>query len=254
MDSALNKTAGIFVRSVYQPLLTRLGKEPDDRRQLRVGRTVSLVNGILVIGMALVFLSMKNLSLFDLMMSVTTMIQMPLLLPLILGMLVKRTPTWAPWVTVFLGLGVSWLVANVVTADVVASWIGIAELTLREASELNVILTIAGHVFITAPFFCATSLLYQPDRDPHQEETAKYFADLETPVISDDRQSDYDRQQREKLGAMVIVMGIGVLLMTLIPNPMWGRLLFAICALAILWIGAGLKRSAGCPSNRPACG
>lgn len=244
MDSALNKTAGIFVRSVYQPILTRLGKESNDAQQLRIGRLASLVNGILVICMALFFLSMKNLSLFDLMMAVTTMIQMPLLLPLILGMLVKRTPSWAPWVTVFFGLGVSWLVANVVTADVFASWLGILDLTRREATELNVILTIAGHVFITGPFFCATSLLYQPEKDPHQEETEKYFKDLESPFVSDDQQDDYDRQQRSKLGAMVIAMGTGILLMTLIPNPAWGRLLFVLCALAILSIGTALKRSA----------
>jgi len=177
-------------------------------------------------------------------MSVTTMIQMPLLLPLILGMLVKRTPAWAPWVTVFLGLGVSWLVANVVTADAFALWIGIDELTRREATELNVILTIAGHVFITGPFFCATSLLYREERDHHRTETDKYFTDLETPVVSDEQQSDYDRQQRDKLGTMVIVMGTGVLAMTLMPNPMWGRILFALCAAVILAIGAGLRRSA----------
>jgi Na+/proline symporter len=250
MDSALNKTAGIFVRSVYQPMLTRLGKESDDKRQLRIGRTVSFVNGVLVIAMALVFLSMENLSLFDLMMKVTTMIQMPLLLPLILGMLVKRTPNWAPWFTVFLGLGVSWLVANVITADVFAFWLGIEQLTLREAAELNVILTIAGHVFITGPFFCATSLLYREERDHHRTETDKYFADLETPFVSDDRQDDYDRQQRNKLGTMVVIMGSGVLAMTLIPNPMWGRMLFMLCSAAILTIGVGLRRSAGKSTQR----
>ena len=141
-------------------------------------------------------------------------------------------------------VGVSWLVAYVVTADVFASWLGIAELTRREAAELNVILTIAGHVFITGPFFCATSLLYRPEKDPYREETAKYFEDLETPFVSDDQQDDYDRQQRNKLGTMVIIMGTGLLLMTLIPNPSWGRLLFAACSLAILTIGASLKMSA----------
>jgi len=32
--------------------------------------------------------------------------------------------------------------------------------------------------------------------------------------------------------------------MTLIPNPGWGRLLFAVCSLSILLIGMGLKKSA----------
>ena len=249
MDSALNKTAGIFVRSVYQPLIARNGGKVSDKHQLRVGQLVSLVNGILVIGAALMFLSMKNLSLFDLMMSVTTMIQMPLLLPLILGMLLKRTPQWAPWVTVVLGLGVSWLVADVVTADVFASWLGIEDLTRREASELNVILTIAGHLFVTAPFFCATALLYKEEQDQQRIETDRFFVDIETPVIADDGQNEWDRQQRSKLGTMVIIMGTGMLLMTLIPNPVWGRLLFALCSLAILFIGASLKISARTQEN-----
>ena len=243
MDSALNKTAGIFVRSVYQPLIARNGGKANDKRQLQVGKLVSLVSGILVIAVGQFFISLTNLSLFDLMMSVTTMIQMPLLIPLMLGLIVRKTPAWAPWVTVALGLGVSWLVANVITAHVFAASIGIEDLTRREASELNVILTIAAHVFITATFFLATTFFYREERDQHREETERFFTDLETPVISDGRQSEYDRQQRSKLGTMVITMGTGMFLMTLIPNPLWGRLLFALCSLAILVIGASLKMS-----------
>lgn len=244
MDSALNKTAGIFVRSVYQPFIARKRGKSNDKRQLQVGKLVSFVNGILVIGVALFFTSLKEFSLFDLMMAVTTMIQMPLLLPLILGLVIKKTPTWAPWVTVVVGLGASWLVANVVTADVFASWIGIEELTGREASELNVILTIAAHLFITATFFCATTFFYKEERDQNREETERFFQDIETPVVSGDEQSEYDRQQRNKLGSMVIIMGAGLLFMALIPNPMWGRLLFVLCATTILSIGASLKVSA----------
>jgi SSS family solute:Na+ symporter len=249
MDSALNKTAGIFVRSVYQPLLARNSGKTNDKHQLQVAKLVSLVNGILVILVALFFVSLSDLSLFDLMMSVTTMIQMPLLVPLTLGLIIKKTPSWAPWVTVALGMGVSWLVANVITADVFVAWIGIEDLTTREASELNVILTIAAHLFITAAFFCATTFLYDEGRDQHRGETERFFADLDTPVISDGRPSEVDRQQRNKLGTMVIIMGTGILFMTLIPNPVWGRLLFVLCSLSILTIGAGLKMSASQPTR-----
>ena len=244
MDSALNKTAGIFVRSVYQPLMAARKKVIDDTRQLWVGKIVSLASGVLTIGAAQFFVTLQELSLFELMMAFSTMIQMPLFLPLILGMVVKRTPVWAPWATVAVGMVVSWTMANVFTADVFAAWIGIEELTRREASELQVILTIAGHLFVTAPFFCATSFLYREERDPHREETNNFFADLQTPVISEEGQSAIDRQQRNKLGTMVLIMGGGMLLMTLIPNPLWGRLLFAACAVSILTIGASLKSSA----------
>ncbi len=244
MDSALNKTAGIFVRSVYQPYIAKTGGEPNDKRQLQIGKLVSFVNGILVICVALFFTSLKEFSLFDLMMALTTMIQMPLLLPLILGLVLRRTPSWAPWATVILGLGVSWLVAGVVTADALAAWLGMEELTRREANELNVILTIAGHLVITAPFFCATTFLYRHERDRNREETGSFFTDLETPVVSDDKQSDYDRQQGNKLAPMVIIMGTGLLFMALIPNPLWGRLLFVLCAVTILLIGVSLRTRA----------
>lgn len=131
-----------------------------------------------------------------------------------------------------------------ITADVFAVWIGIEELTRREASELNLVLTIGAHLFITAAFFCATTLVYREEDDPHRLETKNFFVDFETPVVSDDEQGAYDRQQREKLGTMVIIMGAGMSLMMLIPNPGWGRLLFAVCALSIFLIGMGLKKSA----------
>jgi len=104
MDSSLNKNAGIFVRSIYQPLLAKKNKVIDDKHLLKVSRVVSFACGILVISVALFFKSLKELSLFDLMMSLSTMIQVPLLIPLIFGLFIKKTPNWAPWVTVALGL------------------------------------------------------------------------------------------------------------------------------------------------------
>ena len=249
MDTALNKNAGIFVRSVYQPYLARRNIETTDRKLLWVSRLVSVIGGVLAISFALYFTSLVELSLFSLMMSVSVMIQVPLLVPLLVGLFVKKTPQWAPWVTVALGLFVSWFIANVFTADVFASWIGIEELTRREAADLHLILTIAGHICITAAFFWSTSLFYKEDKDRYKGSREKFFVDLETPVIADDRQDEYDRQQRDKLGTMVIIMGAGVLFMTLIPNPTWGRVVFALCSVAILAIGVLLRFSARPPSS-----
>lgn len=245
MDTALNKNAGIFVRSVYQPFLARRNIATTDRHLLWVSRLVSLIGGILAISFALYFTSLVELSLFNLMMSVSVMIQVPLLVPLIVGLFVKRTPSWAPWVTVAIGLVVSWITLNVFTADVFASVIGLDELTRREADDLHLILTIAGHLLITAPFFWSTALFYREDRDRHKASTDAFFVDLETPVVADDRQDEYDRQQRNKLGTMVMIMGAGVLCMALVPNPIWGRVVFVLCSMAILSIGILLRRSTG---------
>ncbi|WP_017446721.1 sodium:solute symporter family transporter [Gayadomonas joobiniege] len=244
MDSSLNKTAGIFVRSVYQPLLTKKGKKPTDKSLLAVGMAASTINGLLVILAALFFKSLKELSLFELMMQVSTMIQVPLLVPLLFGLFIKKTPHWAPWATVALGMFVSWLMMEVITPELVADMMGLDPLTRRESVDMNLMLTIMGHLFITAGFFCATSLFYNGANDLHKAETERFFADVETPVVSDGEQDEYDRQQRNKLGTMVMIMGSGMLAMTLIPNPLSGRIIFALCAGVVLFVGYLLKKSA----------
>lgn len=243
MDSALNRNSGIFVRSIYQPLIAKK-KEVDDTKLLKIGKVISLISGVLVIVVALFFSSLKEMSLFELMMSVSTMIQVPLLVPLFFGMLFKRTPHWAPWATVALGMFVSWLMANVITADVIGAWFGIEELTRREASELRVAATIAAHLFITAGFFISTSLLYKEENDKHKVETDKFFKDVETPIFSSKEYDEVDAEQRKKLGTMVMYMATGLFAMVAIPNPLWGRFVFFLCALAILIVGWALKKSA----------
>jgi len=243
MDSALNKNSGIFVRSLYQPYLAKRNRSVDEGHLLTVSRGLSFASGVVVILMALFFKSLKELSLFDLMMSVSTMIQVPLLIPLIAGLFVKRTPAWAPWATVVLGLAVSWFMKEVLTPQVFANWLQLGELTNREAVDMNLMLTLAAHFFITAGFFLLTTLFYSAEKDPDTQEREKFFIDLETPVVADDEQDHYDRQQRDKLGTMVIAMGVGILLMALIPNPLWGRAMFAGCALAILIVGKLLRLS-----------
>lgn len=245
MDSALNKNSGIFVRSLYQPYLARRNKEVSDKTLLTISKGLSFGSGIFVILLALYFKSLKELSLFDLMMSLSAMIQVPILIPLILGLFIKKTPPWAPWITVLLGLGVSAFVKYGFTPQLFADFVGLDPFTKREATDMGLILTIGGQVFITGGFFCLTSLFYNAKYDKNAAQRQDFFADLETPVIADFEQDSYDRQQRRKLGAIVSFMGAGLFVMTLIPNPMWGRLTFLACAFALGLIGVLLRKSAG---------
>jgi Na+/proline symporter len=244
MDSALNKNAGIFVRSIYQPFLAKRKKHNTDKKLLRISQLVSFISGIGVIAVAFYFATLKELSLYELMMRVSTMVQLPMMVPLVVGIIVKKTPKWAPWVTIAIGLGVSWMVDNVITPDVFVSWFGVDSLTSREIVDMNIILTIAGHVFITGGFFWATSLFYNEAKDENKIETNRFFEDLDMPVVADDQQDEIDRQQRSKLGGMVMVMSVGIMLMVLIPNPLWGRLMFVVCSLIIGTIGYLLRYSA----------
>ncbi|MGR5177135.1 sodium:solute symporter family transporter [Vibrio parahaemolyticus] len=242
MDSALNRNSGIFVRSFYSNIV-RKGKA-SDRELLRAGQVVCVVNGLMVILMAQFFTSLKELSLFDLMMQVSTLLQGPILVPLFFGMIIRKTPKWAPWATVVFGGFVSWSVVNIFTPQVVGGWFGMTELTGREVSEMRTMITIAAHLFLTAGFFWATTLFYNEEKDVNKESTEAFFKDIETEVVAAEGQDVVDRMQRNKLGTLVTYMAAGLSLMVLIPNPLWGRVVFLFCAAAVFAVGYALKKSA----------
>ncbi len=242
MDSALNRNSGIFVRSFYAPIMRK--GQATDKEQLRAGQIACLVNGILVILMAQFFNSLKHLSLFDLMMQVATLLQSPILVPLFLGVLIRKTPKWAPWATVVFGMFVSWSVVTIFTPQTVGNWFGMENITAREAGEMKTMITIAAHLFLTAGFYCLTTLFYKEEADNNKAKSDEFFQDLRTDVVAAEGQDIVDRMQRAKLGTLVTYMAAGLCLMVLIPNPMWGRLVFLGCAAAVFLVGFALKRSA----------
>ncbi|QBR03389.1 sodium:solute symporter family transporter [Paraburkholderia pallida] len=241
-DGALNHNAGIFVRSFYQPVIRR-GKQVSDREALVAGKIVNATNGLLIILTAQFYSQLNQMSLFDLMMRVSTLAQVPILVPLFLGALIRKVPDWASWATVVFGLVVSYFVSNVVTAHEIAGYFHIA-LSASELSAANTVLAIAAHVFLTGGFFCLTMLFYREPEQTRREQLDSFYHDFAREVVSDASQSEFDRLQRHKLGRITLMMGAGLFAMLAIPNPLWGRLLFLCCALAILVLGALMCRSA----------
>ncbi len=242
MDCALNRNSGIFVRSFWTPIVNR-NAERSDKYQLRVGQAACVVNGVLVILVAQYMHTMQTVSLFDLMMKVGTLMQAPIIVPLFLGVFIRKTPDWAAWVTVLFGLAVSYIVANVFTAPDVARLLGIT-LTAREMLDVAIMWNIFSHLVFTGGFFCLTTLFYRENATARETQRQQFFTDMETPVYADNEQDEFDRLQRDKIGRISMYMGAGLLLMVLVPNPLWGRVLFLICALSILIFGWILHRSA----------
>ncbi|MGB7800774.1 sodium:solute symporter family transporter [Buttiauxella sp.] len=251
MDPALNRNSGIFVRSFWVPVVCR-HKKISDRAELFAGKMFCIVNGLLVIIVSLFFSHLEGMSLFDLMMSVSTLAQAPLLVPLFFGMFIKRTPPWAAWGTVVFGIFVSWMCMDVLTSKALGQLLGIT-FTKRELSEINVIINIIAHLVLTGGFFIFTKLFYRETsysaKEQHQIQT--FFKNIETEVVEDEEQQGFDRLQREKIGFITMLMSGGMLLMVLIPNPMWGRLLFLGCAAAVFLVGYLLRLSCRVQQDSP---
>ncbi|GAM60466.1 sodium-solute symporter [Vibrio ishigakensis] len=126
----------------------------------------------------------------------------------------------------------------------VANWFNLEPLTGREWSDLKVAIGLIGHLVFTAGFFCLTTLFYKPLSEERQEQVDKFFNNLSTPLVAEStEQKKLDNKQRRMLGSLIAVAGVGVMLMFLLPNPMWGRFIFILCGAIVMSVGLLLVKA-----------
>jgi len=245
MDSGLNKNAGFFVMNFYQPVLR---KEAKDRELFIAGIITTLVMGLFIIGFALYLEVLANqgegLGLFEIMLNFGAMVSVPIAIPIILGLFVRKVPDWAGWSCALVGLGVS-LVTNQVFN---AAWFEtVIEHTLsaREVQDYAFSATLLLNVTIASGWFFATKLFYRQPAGKRREEVDSFWEDIHRPVPESEMSSELDAPQCRIIGLMAGLFGLFMLvLMILIPNEMTGRLAFFFCGGVLLTIAALLLRSA----------
>ena len=241
MDSGLNRNSGIFVMNFYLPILRPNATE---KELMIVSKITSTFFGIAIILIALFINSLKGLSLFDTMMYVGALIGFPMTIPAFCGFFIKRTPDWVGWGTLVVGGIVSYTVGFVITPEMIQNWFDLQPLTGREWSDLKVAVGLIGHLVFTAGFFALSTLFYKPLEEKRQQDVDRFFNNLATPLVSDStEQKKLDNKQRQMLGSLIAVSGVGVMAMFLLPNPFWGRMIFVFCGVIVLGVGVALMRA-----------
>ena len=94
MDAGLNSNAGIFIKNIYQPIFR---PDASERELLRVGKAATAALGLVVIGLALSYSQIEGLSLFQLMVNFGILVSLPASMPLLLCLIIRKTPTWSGW-------------------------------------------------------------------------------------------------------------------------------------------------------------
>ncbi|MEZ8022619.1 transporter [Vibrio sp. 1F255] len=241
MDSGLNRNSGIFVKNFYEPILRPKATE---KELMVVSKLTSTFFGIAIILVALFINSLKGLSLFDTMMYVGALIGFPMTIPAFCGFFIRKTPDWAGWGTLVVGGVVSYFVGFVITADMIQNWFGLNELTGREWADLKVAIGLIGHIIFTAGFFILSTLFYKPLAEHREKDVDKFFNNLATPLVAEsNEQKKLDNKQRRMLGSLIAVAGVGVMTMFVLPNPMWGRMVFVLCGLIVFSVGLLLVKA-----------
>ncbi|MFA0616875.1 transporter [Vibrio splendidus] len=241
MDSGLNRNSGIFVKNFYEPILRPKATE---KELMVISKLTSTFFGIAIILVALFINSLKGLSLFDTMMYVGALIGFPMTIPAFCGFFIRKTPDWAGWGTLVVGGVVSYFVGFVITADMIQNWFGLNELTGREWADLKVAIGLIGHIVFTAGFFVLSTLFYKPLPEHREKDVDKFFNNLATPLVAEsNEQKKLDNKQRRMLGSLIAVAGVGVMTMFVLPNPMWGRMVFVLCGLIVFSVGLLLVKA-----------
>ncbi|MEI8206388.1 MAG: hypothetical protein WCG03_05875 [Kiritimatiellales bacterium] len=241
MDAGLNRNAGIFVRSFYQ----RIVKSPSSRHLLIAGQVVSAIFGALIILIALYISSLETMDLFNVMLLFSGLIALPFSMPLILGVVIKKTPAWSGWSTVLVGFVVSYSLNKFVDPVWFGKLFGFSgDLSPREKLDYYYIFGIFANAGLCTAWFVFTKLFYNKTPVEFQSRLDRFFTLMHTPI---DFQKEVgvgnDRAQRRLLGILSFVYGAFILLGALIPNPMIGRASFIFCGGFILIIGYALFKT-----------
>jgi SSS family transporter len=244
MDAGLNKNAGVFVKNFYQP---HLRPGAPDAHLLSVGKLATLVLGTIVILAALEMSRMQGLGLFLLMQRVSILIATPVIVPLVLGLLVRHTPPWSAWSTVLVGFVGSLLIGRWASPVWAAHAFGhTAPLDPLAAEYWTEAIGFLGNVAICTVWFFGTKLFWSRTAPGPRVEIETFFTKLNTPVDfarEEGARAANDDRQSGAIGWLSVVYGGFVMLLAALPNPPLGRLAFVGCGGFALLVGLVLIRS-----------
>lgn len=240
MDAGLNQGAGIFVRNFYLPVL-RPGC--GERRLLLVSKVSTGVFGLIMIASAMAWESMREMQLFDLVNQVAISLGLPMAVPLVFGLFWRRTPRWAAWSTVLVGLAASFTVKLLLEPGMVA-WIPGMEGPYKpeEVTTFHIFASVLIVVSVCALWFFGTSWFYDPSDTEYMADLDEFFGRLRTPVVcptGDEARGD--DEVAGVIGRLCIIYGAFVASLVWIPNAPGGRLCFVACGSVMAGVGGMIR-------------
>jgi hypothetical protein len=199
--------------------------------------------GAMVILAGLWFASLSHLPIFNLMVNFGGWVALPISIPLVWGMFIRRAPQWAGWTTVLVGLAASYLTNRFLNAEWAASFVGHA-LNKREADDWGQLAGILMNIVVGSGWFLATALL-APRRSPQEvQRVDQFFREMRTPIdFAREEGAGSDNLQARVMGLLCLIYGGFITLLAAIPNPWIGRAAFLFCGGVMFGVGVLLKRA-----------
>ena len=241
MNTSLNLLSGIVCRNIYKVLFR---PQADEKELLLTSRLLTLFFGASMITGGIIFASLKNTPpMFEFTMMIAGLISIPMTMPLVLGMFIKRTPPWSAWSTIVVGLSAAFIAKFFLSTKETAAFIGFENLSDRELSDFSFFAMIFCTSTVSTLWFLGMIPFYRKASRESQESINGFFANMDKPVTADSAEHRHtDAMQYRMLGSLCLAYGFVILLGTLIPNNITGRLCFMFIGGSVMVIGAVLYR------------
>ena len=221
LSAANHVVTGIFAKDLYQGYMR---PEASDRHMLYASRVASLIVGLCMIGVALIF-SQGASGIFALLFILESIFQIPLGLPLLYGFLVRRGPWWTALFAYVVGASTSLFINGYLNRYL--GW-GLNETYLIGVPAITTTLAFFGPV-----------LLYEP-KGAFAERVAGFFRKLKTPIDPETELGDRGMSGRGQLavvGRVTTGIGLACFLMLLAVEAGRDRTIIALYALATTLAG-----------------
>jgi SSS family solute:Na+ symporter len=243
MDAGLNKSAGIFIKNFYQPVC-----RPDapDRHLLRAGKLATFALGVIIITVALRMSELREFNLFLQMQRVSILIGVPITVPLVLALLIKRTPAWSGWSTVAVGFAGSLLIDRFLSPGWAAHFFGKAPLDAATREYWRQGIQLLGNVALGVGWFSFSALFWRRSPAAHRAAVEEFIVRFDTPidfVREEGAGAANDARQSSVVGWLCLTYGTFVALLAFIPNPGTGRAAFVFCGGLVALVGGALVLS-----------
>ncbi len=158
IDTTFNIDSSIISRDLYGGLIN---KNATDKQIFRVGRIATVVLGIITISTAIIY-STSSLGIFNLMVLFTSLLAMPVGVPMAFGLVFKGLPRWSAASSISLGLLTSTLTRFVLNWSVgpqVYATIGVSFIALIISEPLGKLYK-KSKILTAAAILLVTALLY----------------------------------------------------------------------------------------------
>ena len=231
VDTGLNNNVAILIKDIYPKLGARFNWAPKSEAQLlRYGRLYTWAMGILIIFLALYIAGQKGKGIFEIMLDIGALLLVPIQIPLMWGLFIRRTP---PWAALF-SIGCAFIVSLIAFLKIPLVYFGFpAETIWTFQIKFFVVLSAGSMGFLVSTFFAPAK------GTAHRQQVDAFMDEMRTPIDFENEVGQAnDLAQVKVIGRFGIAISVFIALMLLIPNPLSGR--FAIASMSLIIGGVSL--------------